>query len=272
MNCKIFEDKIWDYLDGSLADNVRQDCQSHLTDCSKCSAELEASKAILSEARSIEKAKAPDLLWQRIEAELDAPRVPFYSAIRDPMVKLMTIFENLLATPAPALKIAGVLAILTIGVFVGRHLFPSRTPDRMAEQLMTQNPKVQMVANRTNDFVEKSKILFLGFVNADPADAEESDWTTEKRVAQNLVRKAAVLKDDLAEFRNERLRLLIEELEIILLEISNLEETYDMENVDLIKSGIDHKGLMLKIHLHDLADNSLEQQKSESKNRPDGKI
>ena len=108
MNCKIFEDKIWDYLDGSMADDVREDCQSHVTACSKCSAELEASKAILSEARSIEKAKAPDLLWQRIEAELDAPRVPFYSAIRDRMVKLMTNFENLLITPAPALKIAGV--------------------------------------------------------------------------------------------------------------------------------------------------------------------
>ena len=137
MDCKIFEDKIWDYLDGSLAGDIREECQSHLTACSKCSAELEASKAILSEARSFERAEAPDLLWQRIESELDAPRLPFYSPIRDRMVKLLTIFENLLTTPAPALKIAGVLAILIVGVLVGRHLFPSRTPARIADQSMT---------------------------------------------------------------------------------------------------------------------------------------
>ena len=66
------------------------------------------------------------------------------------------------------------------------------------------------------------------------------------------MKEAAFLKGGLARSKNERVKQLVEELELILLEIANLEEEQDVENIELIKSGIDRKALLLKIYLHDL--------------------
>ena len=63
--------------------------------------------------------------------------------------------------------------------------------------------------------------------------------------------------------KNERVKQLVEELELILLEIANLEEEQDIENIELIKSGIDRKALLLKIYLHDL---NPEQNRKSTKN------
>jgi hypothetical protein len=43
---------------------------------------------------------------------------------------------------------------------------------------------------------------------------------------------------------------LISELEIILMQIANLEEQYDLESVELIRSGIEHKGILFKININ----------------------
>ncbi len=111
---------------------------------------------------------------------------------------------------------------------------------------------IKLISQRTEHYLEKSTILFLGIVNAESAREENSDWSTEKRVARNLMKEAAFLKGGLSRMKNERVKQLVEELELILLEIANLEEKQDVENIELIKSGIDRKALLLKIYLHDL--------------------
>ena len=267
MDCKTAVDNISAYLDKSLDEHELNEFQSHLKACTKCSSELQAFQAIVSEAQTFEPVQAPESLWARIENELDTPRRPFYTIVLNRIKDLKEKVDSLVKIPAPAFKLAGVMAVLIIGVFVGRYFLPVPNGSQLTEEVIPQSPEVQMVANRTNKFVEKSKILFLGFVNADTADVEESNWQTEKKVAQNLVREAAVLKNDLTPYRNERLNVLIEELELILLEIANLEEEYDVENIEMIKTGIDRKALMLKIHLHDLHDKPLLQQK-----RPAGNV
>ena len=52
--------------------------------------------------------------------------------------------------------------------------------------------------------------------------------------------------------KNERLRRLVAELELVLLEIANLEAESDFEHVDLLKSGIEQTDLLFKINLSGL--------------------
>lgn len=264
MDCKTFEKRIFDYFDKTISDSELQEFEGHLHECWNCSANLKTHKAVLSEASNLDKCKAPDTLWAQIETQLEQKKSPFLSRLLAGMESWKDSLETTLKISAPVFQVAAVATILILGVFVGRHFFPTTQQVNLGQATAEPQGKAELVAARTNNFVEKSKILFLGIVNADATEIQDSDWNTEKRMAHNLVREAAVLKDDWSQMKAERIKLLIDELELILLEIANLEEEHDVENIELIKSGIDRKGLMLKIHLHDLSEKPLFKERSSS--------
>jgi hypothetical protein len=67
-----------------------------------------------------------------------------------------------------------------------------------------------------------------------------------------LIQQASTLKNDLNDPRYRRLRSLISELQVILLEIADLQAQGDLQGVDLIRSGVDRKGVLLKINLEQM--------------------
>ncbi|NIR49630.1 hypothetical protein GWO43_14160 [candidate division KSB1 bacterium] len=258
MDCKKFENKISAYLDETLSDTEREAFEKHIETCAKCSSETAKLGLILSEASSFERVEAPESLWKGIESELDAAPASFVDKLSSKVSGWKQNIDSTFRLPAPVYQLAGVAAILLIGILVGRYFFPSTNGDELAQRNLPAH-KVRMVTSRTDHFVEKSKVLFLGIVNADSGYVENSNWQTEKSMAFRLIEEASFLKDHLGEMKNERLKLLVEELEMILLEIANMEEQHDVENIELIKSGIDRKGLLLKIHLYDLNENHIAQ-------------
>ena len=257
MDCQTCENKLSNYVDNTLSGVELAAFQKHVKACSKCSAELNAFQTILSESSLLEKLEAPESLWSRIESELDAPAPRFLAKIRDTLAEFGENLASILKIPAPVLQLAGVVAVLILGIVIGRYFLPVVHQVDLAQQVSAQKENIELIEQRTNRYVEKSKILFLGIVNADAADIEDSDWMTEKTMAQDLVREASFLMDNLSQMRKERIRLLVEELELILLEIAHLEKEHDAENIELIKSGIDQKWLLLKIYLHDMAEKPL---------------
>ena len=64
----------------------------------------------------------------------------------------------------------------------------------------------------------------------------------------------------------EVLKVLVEELETILIEIANLEEQEDLPDIELIRDGVDRKGILLKINIHQMGD-GLERKKLESREK-----
>lgn len=252
MLCKNVQKNLSEYLEKRLPDSQQIKFERHLKSCANCSAELAAFKMIVAEASSLERAETPDSLWARIESELEVKDAPFAKRISGAFIELRKKVNNVFRFPVPAIQMAGVLAILLIGIFLGRNFFPIRENETLQPKDIEQT-ELKLISQRTEHYLEKSAILFLGIVNAEAPQEENSDWSTEKRVAQNLVKEAVFLKGGLSRTRNERVKQLVEELELILLEIANLEEEQDVENIELIKSGIDRKGLLLKIHLHDLS-------------------
>ncbi|MFQ5753465.1 MAG: hypothetical protein ACE5HI_15860, partial [bacterium] len=220
-----------------------------------------AVRMIIAEAASFEKVKAPESLWESIETQLDAKNEHFLSKILNQLLAFKNQIASSFKRPVPVLQIAGVLAILAIGIVIGRYVFPTVVNDNLTQKAEVQNGEYQIIRSRTNEYVEKSKILFLGIVNADTEEVEKQDWRTEKRIAQHLIKEASFLKDNLSEKRNARIRQLIEELELILLEFANLEAQHDIENIELIKNGIDRQGILLKINLYDLSEQQINPEK-----------
>jgi len=81
-------------------------------------------------------------------------------------------------------------------------------------------------------------------------DAEYlADMAPEKRRSRELLARAASFKDELNSPKQRRLRELVTELELILLQIANLESGQDLDAVDLIRSSVSDRDVMLKIDL-----------------------
>jgi len=159
--------------------------------------------------------------------------------------------------PAPVWRVAAVAAVLVIGIVLGRTLLSPENPT----QRVVENGKTTMVNARAVNYIEKSQVLFLALVNADSEEIRDMDLSQEQRMANNLIQEASFLKENLSQTQDARMRALVEELEMILFEIANLERQQDVEAVELIKSGIEQKSLLLKINLHELNEQAPQSEK-----------
>ncbi|MGH9856602.1 MAG: hypothetical protein ACRD4B_02040, partial [Acidobacteriota bacterium] len=118
-----------------------------------------------------------------------------------------------------------------------------------------ETPVIQAnLDQRTQQFLGRSEIILLGLVNYDPQIDEPAglDITRQKAVSRNLIHEASYLKRQLADGDDRRLEKLVTDLELILLQIANLEEKEDVPEIELVKSGVDRKGLLLKINLEQM--------------------
>lgn len=109
-------------------------------------------------------------------------------------------------------------------------------------------------------YIEDSQVLLLALVNFEPGVEGEylADWSTQKNRSRALVNQAASIKGDLDDPKQRRLRALVTELEMILLQIANLETTGDLEAVEMIRGSVKDRDVMLKINLEKLRSNETE--------------
>ena len=71
----------------------------------------------------------------------------------------------------------------------------------------------------------------------------------QQQISKELIQQTADLKKDLKGTDQKILLELINELETILMQIANLEKEYDYDAVELIRSSLDRKGILVKINL-----------------------
>ncbi len=116
-----------------------------------------------------------------------------------------------------------------------------------------QQPGTELVL-RTQNYIERSKLILLALVNFDPAteDPYALDLPYQQQMSKELVQEASYLKKELAESDQERLENLIVDLERVLLQIANLESENDFEAIDLIKEGANNRGILMEINFTNL--------------------
>jgi hypothetical protein len=259
MNCKKTLKSLQDYIDGHSTPAVAQQIEDHIETCASCRRETLTLRMICETARSSEPISTPESLWQSIEAELDAP-APQPFSWRRRLTEWWSSVEFALPIPVPVVRLTGLASLLLVGILLGRYLFPAaplEQPEMIARTDAVDD--IHIVQARANRYIEKSKVLFLGIANAE--QTLDLDW--ERKMARSLVQEASFLKESLPA-RDLRMRQLVEELEMILFEIANLEQKRDLQNVEMIKSGIDRRGILLQIYLHDLTLPEVKSRGSES--------
>jgi hypothetical protein len=234
--------------------------ERHTSSCPACAAEYRAMKGTLQimDGR-VRPEPGPDFwdgYWDRLNRRLEKDKASGRVSL--------PWWRNLgrLRTFAPrwAYQAAAAVALLVVGVLIGRTIFvPRPAPVEIARQT-TSPPAIQPAGSdpvlRARDYIDRSKLVLLALVNYDPAskDPYALNLPRQKQVSRELVTEAGQLKSDLKDPRQRRLRELVADLEIILLQIANLEVENDLEAVDFVKQGVESRGIMLKINLSEMSE------------------
>lgn len=127
-----------------------------------------------------------------------------------------------------------------------RNRPPAALPRQMPPALLPAS-----VETRTWQYLDRSKVLLLGIVNADSAQADPAllNLPRKQALARDLVSEAAQLQTELNSPEQQRLQALVRDLEVILLQIANLEAHHDLPAIEMVRNGVERRGLLFKINL-----------------------
>jgi len=154
--------------------------------------------------------------------------------------------------PRWSYQAAGAAALVLVGILIGSRLLgPGGRPVTTASVTPGPASSGSPAVVQAGDFIERSKVLLLGLVNFDSAveDAYALDLGSKQAVSRELLAAAPSIRNGLKEPGQRRLRDLVADLEVIMMQIANLESGQDLDGVELVKQGVDRTGIFLKIDL-----------------------
>lgn len=255
-NCEKCEMLFEELLEDELTAEEREFMDKHLAECADCRSSLEDEKIML------------NMSERREELSSGFP-ADFDDRLYSRMVEEGVIDENgmeesgkgavyLLTRPWVRQSLTAA-ALLLIGVFIGGYFFSSDSdiPANITEgnsYLVSDSAQSQKLIQRASSFLDKSRVILLAIENFDP-DTEETeslDLAFQKKISKRLISQASLLKRDLNRNKQKRLRELISDLEVILLQIANYDSGSEMETLQLVKGDRYINGMLYRIRLNDL--------------------
>ncbi|MBP1770119.1 MAG: hypothetical protein H6P96_737 [Candidatus Aminicenantes bacterium] len=254
IECSKYKDRMIEAYYGELEPGDREELDRHVASCPECAAELASLRSTLGlmdgRERTDPGAEFWDGYWDRLSR-----RMLWESIDEDRKPSLVRRFvRSLAALPRWSYQAAGAAALLLIGIFIGGRLIaPPGGPVReTAASVAAGSVDARAAAVvQAGNFVERSKVILLGLVNSGPAGADTYglDLDGKKAMSRNLAAEAPALRRALTGRDQKRLRDLVAELEVIMMQIANLGSGQDVEGVELVKQGVDARGIFLKIDL-----------------------
>jgi hypothetical protein len=229
--------------------------EAHLGECPNCSKLFAEMKSTLNAMDAREREEPPSEFWQNYWGNLEG-RLGEDRAVKTSPEKwwrrLFGIFET---QPKWAYQLAGGLALLFIGILIGKLYFGSQEP--LSTDMATipyASLATLTVDERAERYLQRSKLLLLGLVNTDVSDDETPaiDFALQRGISQQLVQEAYFLKNEMHAPDQQRVKDLVSDLELILLQLANLESEHDLPAVELAKSAVNSRAILLRINLEEM--------------------
>jgi hypothetical protein len=249
--CQECRDHMIEALYGELAPADRDRLERHREACPDCAAEMAALAGTL---RLMDRRERPDPgpefwqgYWDRLSRRMlwEATGEDRHPSLAD---RIGGVFARL---PRWSYQAAGAAALLLIGIFVGSRLIGPPAPPGATTAAAASASAPSGAVVQAGEFIERSKVLLLGLVNFDPSveDAYALDMGRRRTMSRDLAAEAPALRRALADGGEKKLRDLVGDLEVIMMQIANIGAGQDIEGLELVKQGVDQRGIFLRIDL-----------------------
>ena len=253
-NCKHCLKLMPEALFGQMSPEDNTFFFDHLNSCQKCRKEYEEMK---NTQKIIIQRKRPQIdnsfwegYWDRLKARMENENL----LSKEEEIFKLKAKQSWWNLPRWAYQSAAAVLILTAGILIGKMVFSPTLKYEQTAQFMTQkenDPVDKELMQRAQNYIQQSKYILLAFDNFDTQkeDIYTLDLPYKQQQSRQLLNEAYWIKEKLSDSNQNRLDELIEDLEAILLQIANLESESDLSAVDLVRTGVDSRGILLKIHL-----------------------
>ncbi len=261
-------DRLYDFLSGSIGEAERVAIENHLTGCRQCSEErIKVERAF--RMLNAEKIEAPDLggsYWEHYWKALE-PRLTKSLSPSSRVKELLEIWKDRQPTKIFSPKLAyGIVgfalgAVLTLGIltpYLGRKNQPEVTQTTVGQdgnqnsgtESASLNSFVEEISGPLLRFFQKAKTFLIAMKNFDESKEPAKDFTAKLETSKKLVEECRSLKRLPLDPREQQL---LSELDVVLVQLSKVQDEKDSLKFNLVKEGIEKNNLLMRIRVHELA-------------------
>ncbi len=267
MVCKNYISLITEVASGAAGEGDRLHLEEHTSTCDSCATEYVRLTSLLATAR-LEQADPDDAYWQsyyarvmeRIDGKLshaqNSEMQPAGTTGGELRQRLDRLTDLLVPRHRWAMHWAMAVLLVVTGVLLGRTFLSPAENDRILAENERLGADIQQAAleMRAHAYLDRSKTLLLALVNFDVEEDDPSTLNFDRRqaMAGDLVREASFLQERLSPAEHQRLRRLVADLEVILIQIANIESAYDVPEIEIIQSGVNRKAILFKIEVEEM--------------------
>lgn len=238
---------LYEFVRGELEKDVQDRLEQHLQTCTKCRREVEQLRsafASLPPTSHRASARCPDAYWESFPSRVERriSRTSKHPSILGSIQGGVQTLWRPRRTMAVAFSAAVAVVLLAVGVWF------VRSDSGNGEGLELQPGPVLTTSSKqaVEEYLSSSRMLLVGITNIETESDEAIDLGIEKTAARSLIRQARFLSEQPLDERSQEL---IQELERILIELANLEETADLPEVEMIRTGVRQQNLLFKIRM-----------------------
>ena len=232
MRCKKFKEKIILNLYGELPEREKSELEKHIKECAECARDLEYTKKVFKAVEYSKKAKIPEANWERA-----------WQGISSTVEERPKRQKSLFIFPRWAYAAAAMVFILALGTIIGSLWFPTLQKSHLPlkTSLISMDQSLQ-------EHFETLKPVLTEYANYSPSEERNGKITIDKNVLESLLLQNYLLKRAIATQKNPALQDLLEDVDLILREVTNLRNG-DKPTLSLIKDTIKQRDILFKMEI-----------------------
>jgi hypothetical protein len=258
-------ESMYEYLRGELPPADEERIRVHVGSCKECSnrfAELEEILGAMSVSRQRPSDARSDLYWQHFSEKVER-RIEAESGRRMESSFVSRLLDALLEHKKPfGVGFASALSLVALAFAAWSLWFNPASTNVAHEEVPGLRPQTGPLMNvertslerRADDYLERSKVLLIGLINADPGEMTDSSplMKRQREVSRSLLHESTELSSALNDPSQRQLKELVSDLGLILMQIANLESDHAVQGVQIVRSGVEQNGILFKINLEEI--------------------
>lgn len=263
LNCEICETMMADAIYDELPHNKSRIFSEHLSVCDKCQKQYSALQTSVEYLKSsgidgksftdIPERAALDSMWSKLEPSLDKIDAERYREL--PRSRAFTLVGSVVAVAASLVLMFSFLTLLDSPI--ERQTVSSNSGVDSSTLASNQTSKLSSTTGvdaELMNYLDRAQVMLMQVANSSSPRA--LDIPFRDTFARNMAVEASLLSTSENDLVNSGQKRLLNDIEFLLLQIANLDESNAAIGVQLLQQYLEDSNILFKIRLLEMRDQS----------------